>query len=283
MAIHYKAKLAGSLPEKAAVYELTAPRITSQSLLRSARALRLGGRGRDFIASEDTLAYREGRFHLEVHRASGALQMLHLDRYGRETGKAFELSDQRSEAIARRFLEGSDLVPLAAATVRGVTHLRAADADVATRTVREKILDAGVVYGRTVDGLPVDGPGGYALVNVDAEEQVVGLRSVWRGLGKKAATVTIQAPDDARKGFERLAARFKGDTTVVKAGLSYFEQGPLDRQRVLEPAYWFVYVVRLGEVTHKSAYVVHAGDQKLGRLEGRKRFPAGRQEPRKAA
>lgn len=280
MAIQFEARLARSLPKEAAVYELPAPKISSALLTRSARSFRLTGRGRDFITSQDTIAYREGRHHLEIHRASGALQLRHLDRYGRKTEKAFDLPDKRADAIARRFLQDSTLFSMDTATLRGVTHLRSGGADVETRKVQEQILDAGVVYGRTVDDIPVDGPGGYAMVNIDPEEEVVGLRSIWRPLGKRAGTVAIKSPDEAVKDFEKRASRFKGDVVVTKAGLSYFEQGPLERQTVLEPAYWFVYVVRFGEVTHKSAHVVHAGDKTFARLQGKKRFPAGQQTPR---
>lgn len=281
MAIQFEAKLPRSLPKEAAVYNLTPPRISNQLLTKSAKALRLTGQGKDFITSQDTIAYREGRHHLEIHRASGALQLRHLDRYGRDTEKPFDLSDKRADSIARRFLEEAALFSMSSATLRGVTHLRGADADVETRKVREKILDAGVVYGRTVDGIPVDGPGGFTLVNIDPEEEVVGLRSIWRNLGQRAGTVKIKSPDEAFRDFEKRASRFKGDTIVTKAGFSYFEQGPLDKQAVLEPTYWFVYVVRLGEVAHKSAHVIHAGDKKFSRLEGKRRFPGGRQSPRK--
>lgn len=280
MAIQFEAKMPRAVPEKAAVYNLAAPRISNQLLTRSARALRLTGSSKDFFTSQDTIGYREGRHHLEIHRVSGALQLRHLDKYGRDTGKTFELSDKKADTIAKRFLQESALVPMDAATLRGVTHLRGAEADVETRTVREKILDAGVVYGRVVDGIPVDGPGGYTLVNLDPEEQVVGVRSIWRGLGRRAGTVKIKSPEDARRELEKRAARFKGDITVTKAGFSYFEQGPLDRQAVLEPVYWFVYVVRLGEVAHKSVHVTHAGDKTFARLEGSKRFKAGEQPRR---
>ena len=46
------------------------------------------------------------------------------------------------------------------------------------RTKIERLIDAGVIYRRRVDDIPVDGPGGYVMVNIDPGGEVIGLRSV---------------------------------------------------------------------------------------------------------
>ena len=79
--------------------------------------------------------------------------------------------------------------------------MRGANADRQNRKVTEKILDAGVVYGRVVDDQPVDGPGGFSMVHIDAEAEVVGFRSVWRPLGKRLGKVKIKPPEEAMDGF----------------------------------------------------------------------------------
>ena len=74
--------------------------------------------------------------------------------------------------------------------------------------------------------------------------------------------------------FEKDAAKWMGDVTVVKAEFGYFEQGDLDPQSVIEPAYALIYVIRAGEVARKGIYVAPAGEKTFAPLMGKKRFPA---------
>ncbi len=274
MAITFEADLPRNIPTSATVYKLGKPAVSTAQLAKTAKRLGLKGNGHDFIMAQDSLAYVEGRWQLEIQRVSGALRYTHLDKYGVQTDKAFELPDQRAASVASRFLATSGLFPKGSAKLRGVTHMRGASASLASKRITEQVLDAGVVYGRTVEGLPVDGPGGFAMVNIDPEAAVVGMRCVWRPLGARLATVKIKPPDGALEELRKRAGEFRGDTTVVKSTFGYFELGASDQQTVLEPAYAFVLVVRDGEVAMKSAYVVHAGERAYGRLMGKKRFAA---------
>jgi hypothetical protein len=281
MPIQFEAKLPRKLPETLNVYALDKPKVTNASLTDLAKKLGLTGQGRDFISSSDSLGYTEGRWGLEVNRVSGAVSYTHLDSYGIETEKAFDLSDARADGVARRFLDRAALYPRATIQLRRVTHLRGAHADLENRKVTEKLLDAGVIYGRVVDDQPVDGPGGFSMVHIDPAAEVVGMRSVWRPLGKRLGKVKIKPPEEAMEGLRKRAEKFRGDTTVVKATFGYFELGPIDSQTSIEPVYAFVYVVRDGEVAMKSAYVAHAGDKTFGNLLGKRRFDRGAQRARR--
>lgn len=281
MTITFEAKLPRKLPEALNVYALNKPKISNASLVELARNFGLTGAGKDFISSSDSLGYMEGRWALEVNRVSGAISHTHLDRYGIETDQAFELSDDRADGIARRFLDRSTLFPKDARQMRRVTHLRGASADLKDRKVTEKLLDAGVIYGRVIDGQPVDGPGGLCMVHIDPASEVVGVRSIWRPLGKRLGKVKIKPPEEAMDGLRKRAEKFRGDTIVVKASFGYFELGPIDNQTSIEPVYAFVYVVRDGEVAMKSAYVAHAGDKTFGTLLGKRRFDGGTQKSRR--
>ncbi len=125
------------------------------------------------------------------------------------------------------------------------------------------------------------GPGGIAMVNIGADAKVTGLSCLWRKAGKRVAKVKILPSARVIEAFEKAAAQFKGNTTVIQAEFGYFEQGPLDRQTTLEPAYALVYVVRNGDVAHKSAFVVNAGERAFSKLVGNKRFAKGDQKLRK--
>ena len=274
MAVTFAATFPRQIPKSVPVYELQKPGVSQASVVALAQAFGLKGDAKEFVTSPDAIGYAEQRYVLEVHRASGAVRYRHADAYGRQTEQPFDLTDQRVTGLARRFLAQSGVLDPASARVAKVTHLRGASADVESRRPREAILDAGVVYRRSIDGIGVTGPGGVAMVNIGADATVTGLTAVWRPLGRRRASVAILPAERVVAAFEKEAAKWKGDTTVVKAEFGYFEQGDLEAQSVIEPAFALVYVVRAGEVAFKSAYVVPAGEKTFAPLLGKKRFPA---------
>src|SRR5262249_32656077 len=152
------------------------------------------------------------------------------------------------------------------------THLRTAGGSAGGGELQEQVLDAGVVFRRTLEGAPIDGPGGFAMIHVDSEGEVAGFRIVWRPVAEAAGEVGIRPPDEAYGAIEAIAKRVHGDLRVTKASFGYFEHGISDRQRFLQPAYSMVYVVQDEEVAFKSAHVVAAGDRVFEPLMGEKRF-----------
>ena len=216
-----------------------------------------------------------------MYKASGALRAMHMDRYGLDDARPFDLSDRQAQRAANKCVAALDLLPKAQAKIVAVTHLRQGGGgpkDGARADVR--VLDAGVVYGRTIDELPVIGPGGMAMVNVASDGQVVGANRIWRGLGRSVANVKLRPADWAIENFEVAVAKVRGDIKVLKSQLGYLEFGELDRQTVIEPVYAFIYVALHGEVASKHVHVMHAGDKAHGRLLGARRFVAAKQPTR---
>ena len=281
MSIQFKAELPSKVPVGLYVYRLAPPQVSPRAVARAAQRLGLTGKAPDFSLSEDWITYFEDRYRMSVHRESGAMRYRHRDKYGIETDQAFGLTPREATRIALAFLKRTAVVPLKDALFHRVTHLRSGTGDVQTGRREEKLLDAGVIYRRTVDGIEVNGPGGYAMVNVAPDKEVVGLTSVWRPTAKRLAKVKLIPPDRALAAMRGLAKRLYGDTTVTKASLGYFELGELDRQVYLQPAYCFVYEVRNGDVAHKSIEVIPAGEKTFARLMGDKRFPTDPQPRRK--
>lgn len=281
MPVKFEARLPTKVPASAAVFEIPAARTGGPALRETARSLGLRGTGGDLMTSPEFMAYSEGRRRLEIARASGAVVFFDQDRYGQEPEKPFELSDRRADAIARKFLEQTKIVQPNAAQLARVTHMHSAVGDVRGGSVEERVIDAGVVYRRTIGNLTVEGPGGFGMVTVDSEGEVVAFRSVWRQVGKRVASVRIKKPEQAIHALEEHLAKVPGDAVVTKAAFGYFELAAFDRQRFMEPAYSFVYVVRNEQVAFKSAFVVHAGNKTFGTLLGKKRFPPGKQPARR--
>ena len=280
MAIKYAAKLPGQVPSSLTVYRLAPPQSTTTQVAVMSQRFGLTGKMREFITSEDWTSYQEGRFRVSVHRNSGALRYINRDKYGIEPREDFKISSKRSEKIAQDFLGRTKVYPPKEARLHKITYLRSAVSDLKGKEKIERVIDAGVIYRRFVDETPVEGPGGYAMVNIDPDGEVVGMRSVWRRTAARETKVKIIPVDQAREAFEKLISDVKGDVTVKTASFGYFEQSEMDRQSYLEPAYVFIYVVQNGEVAHKSVEVIAAGQQTFAKLKGKKRFDPGEQKKR---
>ena len=280
MAIKYSAKLPTQVPSSLNVYKLASPQSTTSNVAALSQSFGLTGKMRDFISSEDWTSYSEGRYRISVHRTSGALRYINRDKYGIEPEKDFKLSKNTVDKIAQAFLRGTRIYPEKQITLHKVTHLRSVVSDLKGKAKVEKVIDAGVIYRRLVDGIQVEGPGGYTMVNIDPDSEVVGMRSVWRPTTDRVAKVKIVQPDQAKEKFERLVSKVIGDVTVTSATFGYFEQSEMDRQSYLEPAYVFIYAVQNGAVAHKSIEVIPAGLETFAKLKGNKRFDSGNNKKR---
>ena len=284
MALEFREQLPDGVPDSVIVYRLEEPAPfpdSAKRLSELAGQMGLTGKPTETCISDDWTTHQEGLFSLSIHSESGGITGRHRERYGQPVTESFDVDDEKATDIARGFLERSQLVPLRDSTVRRVTHLRMAGGASDSEERTETVIDAGVVFGRTLEGIPVDGPGGLAMINVDGEGEVSGFRSIWRPIAEKAEEVRVLDAGRAREAMERIAKGVRGDTTVVKATFGYFELGILDRQRYLQPAYMMVYVVQDEEVAYKAAEVVAAAEQTFEAFQGEKRFPVGRQPQRK--
>jgi hypothetical protein len=284
MSLEYLSKVPADLPRSLPVFRLAPPdpaHAAPARLSRLAQALGLEGRAHATSVAEDWALHLEGLWELGLHSASGALVARHREKYQRPAERPFELDDARATALARRFVERTALVPLDEVRPRAVTHLRTAGGDVAGGPREERVLDAGVALGRAVRDVDVDGPGAIAMINVDPEGEVVGLRAVWRPVVDVVDEVRILSPDVADRAMEEIAARVRGDVVVTRAGFGYFEQGVMDAQAFLQPAFTLVYEVRDGDVAFRSAEVVAASEKRFEPLRGEKRFPQRPQRTRR--
>lgn len=285
MSVQFQATLAEDIPASVPVYRLQdSDRSTGEErVARLARHLGVDQFLHESRTSEDWAISEAGVWELGVHSVSGAVIARHRKNYLRDFGAAFDLDDETATRLAVSFLEGSELLPAEELQPRGVTHLRTSGGGTDGKSGAERLLDAGVVVGRQLRDVLVDGPGGFSLVNVDPNGEVVGLRSVCRPVAEPVGEVEVQEPGVALRALDEIAGRVRGDVVVTKATFGYFEQGILDSQQYLQPAFMFIYAVHDKEVSYKSAEVVPAAEKVFEPLRGNKRFPMGRQDVRKPA
>jgi hypothetical protein len=289
MGLEFRVTFAKEIPQALPVYRLHRVAgfpMSAAMLGKVAQQMGLTGRPAEVCISEDWTSYREGHHDLSMHSRSGALRYRHRERYAHQGEKPFTLSDRDAEAAAEKMLERVGLAGRDERRPAGITHLRTAGASLEGEQRKrdpEVLLDAGVVYRRTLQKIMVDGPGGLAMIHVDPEGEVSGFHIVWRPVAEPVEDVKVLPPDHAHAAMKEIAARVHGDVEVTKATFGYFEQGPSEAQEYLQPAYSMVYVVRDGEVAFKSAEVVAAGERTFEPLRGEKRFSTRPQPPRKAS
>jgi hypothetical protein len=289
MGLEFRMSFAKDIPPSLPVYRLQRASgfpAAGAMLGKMAQQMGLTGRPGEVCISDDWTTHREGLHELSVHHRSGGLIYEQKERYAQQGEKPFALSDREAETVAERFLERVGLAARDERRLAGVTHLRTAGAAMdgeQRRQVTEVLLDAGVVYRRTVKQGNVDGPGGLATITIDPEGEVSGFRLIWRPVAEMIDEVKVLPPDRAVATMKDVAAKVRGDVEVVKATFGYFEQGMADAQEYLQPAYAMVYVVRDREVAYKSAEVVPAGERTFEPLRGEKRFPSRAPAPRKAS
>ena len=275
MTVEFTSKLPDEVPASLPVYRLQRPDsgpAAASQLLELAKRIGLDGFVHETCTAEDWTMQQLGAWELGVHARSGAIVGRDRARYQRATETAFELSDDDAAAIASQFLGRADLAARDEVRLRRVTHLRSAGGETGGEAKDSTVLDAGVVLGRQLGDVEVTGPGGFTMINVNADKEVVGFRSVWRQIADMVGDVEVRPPDVANRAIERIAGSVRGDVEVTTATFGYFEQGVIDAQSFLQPAYAVVYVVRDGEVAYRSAEVIAAAEKEFEPLLGAKRF-----------
>jgi hypothetical protein len=200
---------------------------------------------------------------VSINRSSGAVRFWTRLSDRELTKTPFSIDEPRLALIARNFLKKTGWVdtPIDQLKVRHISYLRLQSGSVEGKVTTPRILDAGVIFGREIDGVPVSGPGGYVMVNVAPDETVVAGTRVWRRLGVSLGTAKVLTPNYAIKEFLRRLnlAKIDRPVRVVKAEFCYFERGQNDEQHYLEPAYAFVYEYETrNQFPYKSAMVIPA-------------------------
>lgn len=283
MTLEFTAEIPQNLPSSVPVFRLEPPRpgpASSARLAGISDRMGLTGRAHETGSGDEWTMHREGLWELGIHARSGTTIGRHRAKYQRPGERPFALADEEATDIAHRFVRQTELVQLDEMRPRVVTHLRTAGGEVKGEAKEATLLDAGVLIGRRVKDIDVDGPGGAVLVNVDPDGEVVGFRSIWRPVVDALDDVKVVGPDRAVEEIKQIAGSVRGDVEVTKATFGYFEQGLLDVQHFLQPAFALVYVVRDDEVSMKSAVVAPASDKLFEPLIGAKRFGDRKQPDR---
>lgn len=169
------------------------------------------------------------------------------------------IADDRLEEIARGFLDGLGR-PNEPVQLERITNLQAQDSSTDGERSDVVTLDAGLVFRRTVDDLPVVGTGGFVMVRIGSDEAVIGGRQVWRSTTVREPAAKVRSVGQAIELLrQRLDAQgLEGEATVRKAVFGYEELGIETVQRRLQPVYAFLVEQANGGIGYKTAVVIPA-------------------------
>jgi hypothetical protein len=248
------------LADQAAIHELAVAPVDQPSIVKLLVRLGLEKRLRELTweRSQNWITAGDPQATLSVNELSGGLRY-RLRPLVDEPGTEVKTSAERLEQIARGFLEqlGRPADPL---VLERITYLHVKTGDSTGEESASSTLDAGLIFTRVVDDLPVVGPGGMVMVKIGTDESVVGGREIWRPVLRGGEKVRLRTPDEAN---ELLRLRLKkwgvaGPVHVRKARMGYAELGIEERQRYLEPCYAYVVETEGGLVPSKRVEVIPA-------------------------
>lgn len=172
------------------------------------------------------------------------------------------ISERRLEEIAHQFVRGTKILEPEEAQSRmlHISYVRGQGYSTQEGVQPQKILEAGVIFGRKIENFDVFGLGGYLKINISNDESVIRGIKVWRHISEKVSVEKILKPQYAIEELEkRLVARnLAGRINVIRADFCYFEAGEHDVQQFLEPTYAFVFESRNGSFNYKSFEVIPA-------------------------
>jgi len=257
--------LPAETPSRLKIFALEKARADQSIFVKLLSRLGLMGAFSDFRLKNNagwtTAESKDAR--VSINQRSGALRFwTRLNE--RELPKTpFSIDEPSLASIARSFLKRTDLapIPVEQLKVSKIAYLRMQTKPVTGKATSPRILDAGVIFGREVEGVPVSGPGGYVMINVGPDESVLAGTKVWRRLGKTLGMANVLKPDYAVNELSRRLRLQKIDrpVRVLKAEFCYFERGENDEQNYLEPAYAFIYEYETkNRFPYKSALVIPA-------------------------
>ena len=270
------------------IYRLTTPQITERTLrdLASRFALAGKGKGATFQSDADRISLIDGTQVVTLYRASGGLRYQDRSRWQIDDGRSnLRLTDADAIEAARAYVRRFELAPLSECEVLKVSRLHVGSSARVGEKRDDRVIDAGVVFRRTIDGVRVDGPGGMIVIYLDHKAEVTAVDRIWRPRG-----AVLRRVNDLRP-IERVASEIRGTLTddvarteVRDLRFGYFEYGWRARQASIQPAF-VALMTRYSpdaRIHRRTVYVTAAATNAAGRITPVKK-PKARQRPRPRA
>jgi hypothetical protein len=190
---------------------------------------------------KNMIAYNEGHLNIRQCLFSGAMRFRDDTLWQVDDGKSVvKFNDDDASKIARSYVSNLKLLQAKESKIVKVTHLTVASMEKGSNKADTKIIDCGVVFQRQIDGIPVEGPGGKALVYVNGNEKISGYDHYWRTLGKIHSSIPadkLLTPANAEEALKKYWAKSAFNIEVSEIRFGYFEAGWGEKQSFIQPAY----------------------------------------------
>ena len=233
-----------AIAKQASIHETSAPSVSTRTVMDLLGRMGLHNRidGLSWERELNWITASDDEITVSCNEVSGGLQY-RLRPLSDEPGRSINTDEAKLEQIARDYLSqigrpaGDEALHLGK-----VTYLYCQTADTNGKASDPSKLDAGVIFTRIIDELPVVGAGGVAMVKIGTDDTVVGGREVWRSISKSGSKVSLRSPSEAMRLLETKLKHsgLKGEWAVRRAWQGYVESGIEEAQRHFEPCYAFV-------------------------------------------
>lgn len=253
------------------IYALAPSGATAKTLPVFARSFGLESRRAVLAQDPVKFTYTAGQHVLTLFKASGALRYQDQTRWQIDDGKSnLEITDAEATKLALSHIRKHELASTKECTLLKVSRLTVGDGNVDAKAGTERIVDVGVAFQRTIDGVPVDGPGGKLIVYLNQERELTGFDRIWRQTKAVQAPVPeLRSPKLAEADLLRYWRRHNSARIdVYDMRFGYFERGYEESQRVLQPAYiMLLSLVSTDErISMKTAHVFPAATNAVGTI-----------------
>lgn len=276
--INYKVPLTDSVPNQLPSFSLERPRVNQKAIKDSIKTMKFKvpiatiAIKPEFRYVDNWTIYKRYQYTYAKNRKSGAVRFRDEIRHGKEADKSLKINESKLDTIARKYINETKFLrePVDQLSRVKITYLKEQGASIDGIKTEVIVLDAGVIYQKQIENLPVIGAGGYAMINIAHDETVVAGEKVWRGTVKAEPKQKIITPDEAKKELEKRLNRQKiKNANVVTADFGYFEADVDYYQRYIDPSYGFIFESKVGEITYSAAEIIPAvknPKQKIQRL-----------------
>ncbi|MEX3941593.1 hypothetical protein AB4Y44_18955 [Paraburkholderia sp. BR10937] len=232
-----------SVPQdRARIFRLAPPRVSQKTVFEIARRFGLKGDIKTGSLCQDSrqTRYSEGSLELVVHHASHGLRFHDKARWQVDDGTArVEFDDETAIRLAKGIIEAHTVMPLDECRVLRVTRLNVGIAEPRTGVAEHRVIDVGVVFGRVIDGIPVEGPGGKVMVYIDHKGNLTGVDRIWRDISAvHADDVPLRSTEVVQQeALRELGEEGSGLIRIDDIRFGYFEHAWDVPQRYLQPVY----------------------------------------------
>jgi len=281
--IVFRTRLEAAGNARTRIYAVPRPNVNRAGLLAFAETIGVEPKGGTLSQDPVKLTYANGPHLVTQFKASGAVRYQDLTRWQVDDGESnVDIPDDEAARLGLELIGKYELAPQKECQLLKVSRLMVGAADVKEREGRERAIDIGVAFQRTIGGVPVDGPGGKVIVYLDRKGELTGFDRIWRPLGDGTAVKEYRGTDAIDADLQRYwKANGDGRIEVTEQRFGYFELGYGALQKVIQPAYVLLLTltgpderVRMG-----SAHVFPAASNAVGTLMP-VRKAAAVQEPR---